>query len=69
MFATGAAELAALALFWVPGLELMGAAGLCLVLLGALGTLIRHREALSHLALSAITLCLVLLHASRSMFA
>ena len=44
MYATGIAELVALALFWWPGLELVGAAALALVLLGALGTLIRHRE-------------------------
>jgi hypothetical protein len=65
MYATGVAELIALALFWWPGLELVGAAGLGMVLLGALGTLIRHREAVSHVALSAITLCLVLLQAYR----
>ena len=45
MYATGIAELVALVLFWWPGLELVGAAGLALVLLGALATLIRHREA------------------------
>ena len=44
MYATGIAELVALALFWSPGLELVGAAGLVLVLLGALATLITHRE-------------------------
>jgi hypothetical protein len=38
MYATGIAELVALALFWWPGLELVGAAGLGLVLLGALAT-------------------------------
>ena len=36
MYATGIAELVALALFWWRGLELVGAAGLVLVLLGAL---------------------------------
>ena len=51
MYATGIAELVALALFWWPGLELVGAAGLGLVLLGALATLIRHREGPSHIAL------------------
>ena len=35
-------------------------------LLGALATLIRHREAPSHFALSAVTLLLVLVHSSRS---
>ena len=69
MFATGIAELVALALFWWPGLELVGAAGLALVLLGALATLIRHREAPSHFALSAVTLFLVLVHSYRSMVA
>ena len=62
MYATGIAELVALALFWRPGLEIVGAAGLALVLLGALATLIRHREAPSHFALSAVTLLLVLVH-------
>ena len=37
MYAAGIAEVVALALFWWPGLELVGAAGLGLVLLGALG--------------------------------
>ena len=60
MYATGIAELVALALFWWPGLELVGAAGLALVLVGALATLIRHREGLSHMALSAVTLLLVM---------
>ena len=66
MYATGIAELLALTLFWWPGLELVGAAGLALVLLGALATLIRHREAPSHFALSAVTLLLVLVHSYRS---
>ena len=60
MYATGIAELLALALFWWPGLELVGAAGLGLVLLGALATLARNREALSHIAFTAVTLLLVL---------
>ncbi len=66
MYATGIAELAALALFWWPGLELVGATGLALVLLGALATLIRHREGPSHMALSALTLVLVVAHVYRS---
>ena len=66
MYATGIAELVALALFWWPGLELVGASGLALVLLGALATLIRHREGLSHYALSAVTLLLVIVHVYRS---
>ena len=66
MYATGIAELAALALFWWPGLELVGAAGLALVLVGALATLIRHREGPSHMALSALTLLLVIVQSYRS---
>jgi DoxX-like family len=60
MYATGIAELVALALFWWPGLEILGAAGLGFVLLGALATLGRHREGLSHIAFTALTLLLVL---------
>ena len=60
MYATGIAELAALALFWMPRLELAGAAVLGLVLLGALATLLRHREGLSHIAFTALTLLLVM---------
>jgi DoxX-like family len=67
MYATGIAEVVALALFWSPGLELVGAAGLGLVLLGALATLIRHREGVSHMALSAFTLLLVVAQVCRSM--
>ena len=62
MYAAGIAEVVALAFFWWPGLELVGAAGLGLVLLGALGTLITHRESLSHVALPALTLLLVVAH-------
>ena len=69
MYATGIAELVALALFWWPGLELVGAAGLALVLLGALATLIRHREGPSHYALSAVTLLLVMLQSYLSIVA
>jgi hypothetical protein len=60
MYATGVAELLALVLFWWPGLGLVGAAGLGLVLLGALTTLARHREGLSHIAFTGLTLLLVL---------
>jgi hypothetical protein len=63
MYATGIAELVALALFWWPGLELVGSAGLGLVLLGALATLIRQREGLSHIAFPSLTLVLVLVQA------
>jgi hypothetical protein len=69
MYAIGIAELVAVALFWWPGLELVGTAGLGLVLLGALGTLITHREGLSHVALAALTLLLVLAQSYRSMVA
>jgi DoxX-like family len=60
MYATGIAELVALAIFWWPGLELVGAAGLGLVMLGALATLIRQREGLSHIAFPSLTLLLVM---------
>jgi hypothetical protein len=59
MYATGIAELVALALFWWPGLEFIGAAGLGFVLLGALATLFKNREALSHVAFTALTLVLI----------
>ena len=60
MYATGIVELVALAVFWWPGLELVGAAGLALVLLGALATLIRYREAAPHIAMTAATLLVVI---------
>jgi hypothetical protein len=60
MYSTGIVELVALVIFWWPGLELVGAAGLGLVLLGALATLIRQREGLSHVAFTSLTLLLVL---------
>jgi hypothetical protein len=66
MYATGVAEVAALALFWSPRLELVGALGLALVLLGALATLVRYREGVSHMVLSAATLVLVLAQLYRS---
>ncbi len=66
MYAAGLAELFALALFWWPGLEILGAAGLAFVLLGALATLGRFREGLSHIAFTAVTLLLVLVQAYRS---
>ncbi len=66
MYAIGVAEVVALALFWWPGLEQVGAAGLALVLLGALATLIRYREGLAHVALSSTTLLLVLAQVYRS---
>jgi hypothetical protein len=69
MFATGIAELVALALFWVPGLEILGAAGLTLVLLGALATLVGNRDGLSHIAFTAVTLLLVLVRSYLSRLA
>ena len=60
MYAAGIAELVALALIWWPGLELVGAAGLGLVLLGALATLAKNREGLAHMAFTGLTLLLVL---------
>jgi hypothetical protein len=59
MYATGIAEIGGLVLLWWPGLELVGAAALGLLLLGALATLVRHREGASHIALTAVTLILV----------
>ena len=64
MYATGIAELVALALLWWPGLEPIG-----LVLLGALATLIRHREGLSHIAFTTLTLLLVMVQSYRSLIA
>ena len=69
MYATGVAELVALALLWWPGLELPGAAGLGFVLLGALGTLIKNGEGRSHLAFTALTLLLVIVQSYRSIVA
>jgi hypothetical protein len=69
MYATGIAELVALVLFWSPGLEFVGAAGLGFVLLGALATLGRHHERLSHIAFTALTLLLVLVQSYLSRMA
>ena len=69
MYAAGIAEVVALALFWWPGLELVGAAGLGAVLLGALATLIREREGLSHIAFPALTLLLVMVQSYRLLIA
>ena len=66
MYATAVAEALALAVFWWPGLEVVGAAGLALVLLGALATLIRHRETAAHIALPALTLLVVMAQVYRS---
>ena len=65
MYATGIAEVGALALFWWPGLELVGTAGLGLVLLGALATLVKHREGPSHVALTVLTLLLLMVQVYR----
>ena len=69
MYATGIAELVVLAIFWWPGLELLGAAALALVLLGALATLFRHGEGRAHIALPALTLLLVMVQSYLSMVA
>jgi hypothetical protein len=69
MYATGIAELVALAFFWWPGLELFGAVALGFVLLGALATLINHRDARSHVAFTALTLLLVIAQSYRSFVA
>jgi hypothetical protein len=69
MYATATAELGGLLLFWWPGLELIGAAALVLVLVGALGTLAKHREGAAHMALPALTLILVLVRVYLSSFA
>ena len=68
MYSTGIAELVAAALFWWPGFELAGAAALALVLLGALGTLIKHREG-AHIAMPAMTLLLVMAQSYLSLVA
>jgi hypothetical protein len=60
MYATGIAEVGALVLFWWPGLELVGAGALGVVLVGALATLIRHGEGRSHIAMTSLTLLLVM---------
>jgi hypothetical protein len=67
MYATGIAELLALTFLWLPRLELLGAAGLGLVLLGALATLIKYHEGRSHVVLTSFTLILVLMQSYRSM--
>ena len=59
MYATGIAELVVVALLWWPGLSLLGVVGLGLMLLGAVATLVRHHEAVSHIAFTALTLLLV----------
>jgi hypothetical protein len=69
MYATGVAELVALVLFWWPGLEIVGAAGLGLVLIGALATLSRNREGMSHIAFTTLILLLVLVRSYLSRLA
>ena len=60
MYATGVAEIASVVLLWWPGLQVVGAVLMALVLLGALATLLRHHESASHIALPALTLAAVL---------
>jgi hypothetical protein len=69
MYATAIAELVALVLLWWPGLELVGSAALGFVLLGAVATLIKHREGRSHVAFTALTLVLVIVQSYRSFVA
>ena len=69
MYATAIAELVAVALFWWPGLELVGAAALGLVLVGALATQLRHRERFSHVVVAAVTLLLVIVQSYLSIAA
>jgi len=59
MCATAGAELVGLVLFLWPGTEVIGAAALALVLLGALATLARNREGAAHMAVPALTLILL----------
>jgi hypothetical protein len=66
MYATGVAEVVALVVFWVPGLEVVGAAALAAVLLGAIATVIRYREGVKHASLSVITLLLLVAQMYRS---
>jgi hypothetical protein len=47
----------------------VGAAGLAFVLLGALATLVRYREGASHIAMTAVTLLLVVAQLYRSTLA
>ena len=65
MYATGIAELVALALFWWPGLELVGAAGLGLVLLGALGNADQAPRRTVPYRPAALTLLLVMVQLYR----
>jgi hypothetical protein len=60
MYATAIAEIVGVVLLWWPGLQLIGAVLMALVLLGALTTLVRYHESASHIALPAITLAAVL---------
>jgi len=69
MYATGIAELVGVALLWSPRFELIAGAGLAFVLLGALATLGRNREGLSHIAFTALTLLLVLVQSYVSVVA
>lgn len=60
MVATGVAELVAVALLWWPGLTLVGAALMGMILVGALATLIRYHESLGHRLLPTLSLVMVL---------
>ena len=69
MYATAVAEVVALGLFWRPGLQRLAVATLGLILVGALATLVRHRDGLSHVAFTALTLLLVIAQSYRSFVA
>lgn len=60
MYATGVAEMAGVVVLWWPGLQLIGALIMALVLIGALATLVHHHESALHIAVPAITLVAVL---------
>jgi len=61
MLATGVAEIVGVLLLLWPRFELLGASLLGAVMLGAIGTLIRHKETGLQLALPTVTLLLILL--------
>jgi hypothetical protein len=56
MYATAVSELIGVSLLWAPAYPLAGACLLGLILLGAIGTLLRHHERLAHVALPLVTL-------------
>jgi hypothetical protein len=69
IYATGIAEIVALALLWSPGLQFVGAAALGVVLLVALTTLLRYHEERAHVAFTGLTLVLIVVESYRSIAA